>query len=100
MEETEKPRYAKDLEIGRIVIEETPEEKEEILKHAVVKRDQVKPRRENMKTPYEAEKFPEEQVKKEVIKVGKLDVTDYEKTQKDSETTYIERLRKDQKVSR
>ena len=100
MEETEKPRYPKDLDIGRIVIEETPEEKLEVLKRDVVKRDEVKPRREDMKSPYEAEKFPGEQVKKEVIKVGKLDVTDYEKTQKDSERTYIERLRNDQKVSR
>ena len=99
MEESEKPQYPKDLDIGRIVIEETPEEKQEISKPDVVKTDEVKPRRDDMKAPYEAEKFPGKQVKKEVIKVGKFDVTDYEKIQKDSETTYIERLRKDRKVS-
>ncbi|XP_028404778.1 trichohyalin-like [Dendronephthya gigantea] len=97
IEETEKPRYPKDLDIGRIVIEEAPEEKEEILKREVVRRDEVKPRREDMKTTYEAEKVPGVQMRKEIIKVGKLDVTDYEKTQKDSERTYVERLRKDQK---
>ncbi|XP_028404780.1 glutactin-like [Dendronephthya gigantea] len=97
IEETEKPRYPKDLDIGRIVIEEAPEEKEEILKRDVVRRDEVKPRREDMKTPYEAEKVPGVQMREEIIKVGKLDVTDYEKTQKDSERTYVERLRKDQK---
>ncbi|XP_028404537.1 trichohyalin-like [Dendronephthya gigantea] len=97
IEETEKPRYPKDLDIGRIVIEEAPEEKEGILKRDVVRRDEVKPRREDMKTPYEAEKVPGVQMREEIIKVGKLDVTDYEKTQKDSERTYVERLRKDQK---
>ena len=96
IEKTEKPQYPKDLDIGRIVIEETPEEKEEIPKRDILKRDEVNRRREAMKTRYE--KAPGVQVKEEVIKVGKLDITDYEDIQKDSEKTYIERLRKEQKV--
>ena len=103
MEGTEKPKYPKDLDIGRIVIEEIPEEKEEMTKRDVVKRDEVKPRREDMETRYEVEKIPRKQVQEDMVKVGRLDVTDYEKKTREFEreertTTYTERLEKDRKV--
>jgi hypothetical protein len=104
MEETEKHRYPKDLDIGRIVIEEIPEEKEEVTKHDVLKRDEVKRRHEDMETRYQVERGPKPQVKEEIIKVGKLDVTDYEKKQREFETveesaTYTDRMQKDRKVT-
>jgi hypothetical protein len=102
MEETVKPRYPKDLDIGRIVIAEIPEEKE-VTKRNVVKRDEVKPRREDMETRYEVEKNARKQVQEDVVNVGRLDITDYEKTARQSEvearSTYTERLGKYQKVA-
>ena len=103
MEGTEKPKYPKDLDIGRIVIEEMPEGKEEVTKRDVVKRDEVKPRREDMETCYEVEKIPRKQVQEDMVKVGRLDVTDYEETPREVEreertTTYTQRLEKGRKV--
>ena len=104
MEETEKPRYPKDIHVGRIVIEEVPEEKEEVTKRDVFKKDEVKPRHEGKETRYEVERAPRTRVKEEVVKVGRLDITDYEEAQRESERveqrkTHIERLKKDQKVA-
>jgi hypothetical protein len=104
MEETEKPRYPKDLDIGRIVIEEIPEEMEEVTKPNVVKRDEVKLRREDTETRYGVEKEHRKQVQ-EMVNVGRQDITDYEKTPRELEhveertTTYTERLGKDRKVN-
>jgi hypothetical protein len=105
IEETEKPMYSKDLDIGRIVIEEIPEEKEEVPKRDVFKRDEVKRRHEDMETRYQIERGPKPQLKEEIIKVGKLDVRDYEKTPRVSErveerTSYTDRMQKDRKVIR
>ena len=103
MEETERPKYPKDLHVGRIVIEEIPEERETVASHDILKKDEVKPKHEDK--PYEVEKVPRTQVKEEVVKVGRLDVTDYEKMQKESQrleqrkTYFTERTSKDQKVA-
>ena len=86
MEETEKPRHLKDLDIGRIVIEETPDENEEVAQGDVVKRDEVRLRREKMETRYQIEKDSKSQVKEETIKIGKLDVTDYDKSSRITDT--------------
>ena len=108
MEETERQRYPKDLDIGRIVVEERPEEKQEMPKRDVLKRDVVKPRHEDMETRYEAEREtkrgPKAQVREDLVKVGRLDITDYEKVSRDSEqvekrATHTERLGKLQKVA-
>ncbi len=105
MEETEKPRYPKDIHVGRIVIEEVPEEKEEVTKREVVKRDEVKPKRDDMETRYEVQKVPRKQVQDDVVKVGRLDITDYEKTAREPErveertTTFTRKLEKDRKVT-
>jgi hypothetical protein len=105
MEETEKPRYPKDIDVGRIVIEELPEEKEQLTKRDVVKRDEVKPKRDDMETRYEVQKVPRKQVQEEVVKVGRLDITDYEKTYREPErveertTTFTRKFEKDRKVT-
>ena len=102
-EETDKQRYPKDLDIGRIVIDEIPEEKEEVMKPDAVKRDEIqRSRREDVDTRYEVSK---KQVKEDVVKVGRLDITDYEKTPRESQqvderiTTHTEGLGRDRKVS-
>lgn len=95
MEEAEKPRYPKDFHVGRIVIEEIPEE-EEVGKHEAVRRDKVKTRRE-------IEKFPRKKVD-DLNKIGKLDITDYEKAPGKAEpaheitTRSTEILEKERKV--
>ena len=103
MEETEKPRYPKHLDVGRIVIEETPEEKVEVTRRDVFKRDEVKPRHKDTEVRYEVERRPKQQ-KEDVVKVGRLDVTDYHKETMEFEpakekTTYTETLGKERKVS-
>jgi hypothetical protein len=104
IEATEKPRYPKDIDVGRIVIEEIPEEKE-VTKRDVIKREEVKPRHEDMETHYQVEKVPGRQAHEDVVKVGRLDMTEYEKPQrepesiKDRTTTYTGRLGKDLEVT-
>ena len=83
--EIEESRYCKDLDIGRIVIEETPEEKEEIPKREVSKKAQTRPKSiEVTATQHEVEEHPF--VTEDVIKVGKLDVTHLEKKMVEAET--------------
>ena len=103
MEETEKPRYPKHLDVGRIVIEETPEKKEEVTRRDILKRDEVKPRHKDTEVRYEVERRPKQQ-KEDVVKVERLDVTDYHKETMEFEptkekTTYTETIRKQRKVS-
>ena len=103
MEETEKPRYPKDLDIGRILIEEISDEKE-VTQGDVVKRDEVKPRSEKMETSYEIKRGPKSQVKEETVKIGKFDVTDYDRTSQVSDrleeriTTSTDRMPKNLEV--
>jgi hypothetical protein len=58
-----------------------------------------------METCYEVEKVPRRQAHEDVVKVGRLDITEYEKIQrepesiKDRTTTYTGRLEKDAKVT-
>ena len=86
------------------MIEEIPEEKEEVTKRDVIKKDEVKQRREDMETRYQVERGPKRQVKEEIIKVGKFDVRDYEKTPmvcervEERTTTYTDRMQKDREV--
>ena len=80
MEETEKLVYPKSLDIGRIVIEETPEDKEEILKRGDFEIEHVRPKSTDATvTKHEVEEHPKTYVTEDVIKVGKLDVTHLEK---------------------
>ena len=103
-EDTEKPKYPKDLDIGRIVIEEIPAEKDETLKHDVLPKDVKSKRTDVTVTRHEVEEFPRTFVEEDVIKVGKLDVTDVEKTLVESGrvgekvAAYTERLKGARKV--
>ena len=103
IEETEKPRYPRHLDVGSIVIEQIPEEKEEVTRRDVIKTDEVKPRHKDTEVRYEVERRPKQQ-KEDVVKVGRLDVTDYHKETMEFEptkekTTYTETLGKERQVS-
>jgi hypothetical protein len=102
MEETEKPRYPKHLDVGRIIVKETPEEKQQVIKRDVLKSDEVKPRYKETEVRYETERLSKPRGKEDVVTVGGLDVTEYHKKTTESERvkhrkTYPETLRK-QKV--
>ena len=104
MEETEKPRYPKHLDVGRIVIEETPEEKREVIKRDLLKREEVKPTRKDTEVCYEVERRPKQPGREDVAKVGRLHVQEYHEQPMEFErlkekTTNIERMGKDRKVS-
>ena len=83
-EEIERPKYPREQEVGRIVIEEVPEEKEERPRD-IYRKYVEKPRttevtvtREDVSDvckPYE---------KEDVVKVGKLDVHELDKTPMES----------------
>ena len=95
VERIDETRYPKDVNIGRIVIEEIPEEKE-ITKRDVVKREEVKPRHDDIGT-----KVERKQMKEDVVTVGRRYSTDYTKTSREPGreiTTYTERLTHDRKV--
>ena len=147
LEETEKPRYPKDLDVGRIVIEEIPEEKENVPKREVPKKEQIRPKSiEVTATQYEIEEraktYPEqrevgrlvieelpekihkrpqkyptrpkstevtarrEQVsdvsrpyeKEDMIKVGRLDIHELEKTEVEPRRIQERPLREKEKV--
>ena len=86
-----RPRYAKDLDVGRIVIEESPEEKKDIPR--APKKEKARPKSiEVTLTGQEVEEIPRKRSKEDVIKVGKLDVTDFEKQSWQSSTVQ-ERIR-------
>ena len=96
-EETEKPKYPKHLDVGRIVIEEIPEDMKEVTEGAGFRRDEVKRRDEKeLKKLHPVRKDLKPQVKQDVIEVGRLDITEYEKTQEEPERIT---LGKDRKVT-
>lgn len=79
-EETEKPRYPKDRDIGRIVIEEIPEQKEQIPMGRDVRKGDFKPSRTDLTVTRQVKDDSRKYIKEDVIKVGKLDVTELNKT--------------------
>ena len=83
-EENEKPRYPKALDIGRIIIDEMPEEKQPVKKPDIRKRDKVKETRVDMEPCDKVEQRQASLVKEEVAKVGTLKITDHEKTPRES----------------
>ena len=94
-EETEKPRHPKHLDVGRIVIEEISEDKKEVTERDGFKKDEVKPRDEKeTKKLYPVRKDLKPQVKQDVIEVGRLDITEYEKTQQEPEKITFKKDRK------
>ena len=106
MEATEKPRYPKDIDVGRIVIEEIPEEREEIPKHKILRKEHGGPRSTGVTiAQHEVEEHPKTYVTEDVIKVGKLDVIHLEKEMVEAKTvqdkirTYKDRVDGPRKVS-
>ena len=79
VEKTEQPKYPKDLDVGRIVIEKIPEEREETPKHERVRQQRRPKSTETTVTQREVKEYPKSYVSEDVIKVGKLDVTHVEK---------------------
>ena len=99
-EEIERPRYLREQEVGRIVIEEVPEEKEERPRD-IYRKYVEKPRttevtvtREDVSDvckPYE---------KEDVVKVGKLDVHELDKTPMESRRVEEKSLTRSERVDR
>lgn len=84
-EDTEEPRYPKELDIGRIVIEEIPEMKEELPKREISRKKESKLRSTELTvTRREVDEVPRTNVKDDVIKIGKLDVTEIDKVHLES----------------
>ena len=79
-EETEKPRYPKAPDVGRIVIDEIPEGKQPLIKRGIPKRDKVKETRVDVEMCDEVEGRQASHLKEDVVKVGRLNITDYEDT--------------------
>ena len=92
MEETEEPRYPKALDIGRIVIDEMPEEKQPVQKPDIRKRNKVKETRVDMEPRDSVEQRQAPLVKEEVAKVGRLNITEYEKTPRESDRPKIHQM--------
>ena len=75
-EETEKPKYPKDFNIGRIVIEEIPE-KEDILERDISEKKKVRGTRTDRTVSHrDVKQQPKTSGKEETVKVGKFDTTD------------------------
>ena len=82
-DEIERRRHPKDYDVGRIVIEEIPEEKEE--KPQVYRKYQGKPRTTEVTvTMDDVKDVSKTHQKEDVVKVGRLDVHGLEKTPEES----------------
>ena len=92
MEETEEPRYPKALDIGRIVIDEMAEGKEPLVKPDVLRRDKVEETCVDMETYDKVERRQAPDVKEDVAKVGRLKITDYENTRKESDSLTLHQM--------
>ncbi len=84
-EEPKTPTYRKDLDIGRIVINEIPEQKEETPKRDTVQREPIRPKRTAMTiSQRDVRERPKKYVSEDVVKVGRLDTTDLERITEES----------------
>ena len=91
-EETEKPTYPKAIDIGRIVIEEIPEEKQPLQKRDIPKREKVKQTRLDIEPCDKFDGGPIMHVKEDSVKVGRLNVTDHEITLRESDSPKIHQM--------
>jgi hypothetical protein len=77
--------YRKDLDIGRIVIDEIPEEKEEIPESDIVQKELARAKRTDVTVSQrDVRERPKKYVKEDVVKVGKLDTTDLDRVTEES----------------
>ena len=89
-EETEKPTYPKAIDIGRIVIDEIPDEKQPLQKRDIPKRDKVKETHLDMETCDKFDGGPD--VREEVVKVGRLNIIDHKITPRESDRPKIHEM--------
>ena len=79
-EEQQKPQFRKDLDIGRIVIEEIPEEKEEEPERDIFQKEPARPMGTDMpENKREVKELPKKYIKVDAVKVGKLDTSDLDR---------------------
>lgn len=90
LQETHKPRYPKDIDVGRIVIEEIPEEKTNIPESDTIQLRQKLSEFTLRKS--DVQERPKTYVREGVVKVGKLDTTDLDRVTRESRIV-DERLR-------
>ena len=77
-ERQERRKHVKALDVGRIVIEEIPDEKRKA--PPVAKKENVRPKSVEITLPeQEVKEIPRRDIIEDVVKVGKLDVTNFEK---------------------
>ena len=74
------------------MIDEVSEEKQPLIKREMPKRDKVKEKRVDMETCDKVEGLPAPQVKEDVVRVGRLDITDHAKTRRESVTQKIHQM--------
>lgn len=97
-EQPEKIRYPKDLDIGRIVIEEIPEEKEVIPKRESPHEGRIKPKTRETTETREVTEVPRKNVIEQETKLYKEWTSDYEqrpwerRTVDERVTTYTDRV--------
>ena len=91
-QETEKPTYPKAIDIGRIVIDEFPEQKEPLQKRDIPTRDKVKETRLDIEPCDKFDGGPIMRVKEDAVKVGRLSITDHEITQRESDRPKIQQM--------
>ena len=99
-EEIERPRYPRDQEVGRIVIEEIPEEKDEKLRDVYSKITEKPRTTEVTVTREEVTDVSRPFDKEDMIKVGKLDVDELEKRAVESRRVEERLLTKRERVER
>ena len=79
-EEQQKPQFRKDLDIGRIVIEEIPEEKEEEPERDIFQKEPARPMGTDMPVNQrEVKELPKKYIKEDAVKVGKLATSDLDR---------------------
>lgn len=82
---TDRTSYSKEIDVGRSVIEEIPDEKEEVPKRDFLGKGAFKPMSsEAAVSQYEPHEVPKTYVTEDVTKVGKPDVTEFEETSVES----------------
>ena len=78
--EEQQPQFRKDLDIGCIVIEETPEDKRNIPRRDIAQRKPIMPNRLDLPiNPREVKERPKKYIKGDVVKLGKLDTTNLDR---------------------
>ncbi len=83
-EQPETPRYTKDLDVGRIVIEEIPEKKQEIPKRKLLRKEQPRPKSTEMKvTQHEIEELPQKSNYRKDLDVGRIVIDEISEEKKD-----------------